>query len=368
MRIAVVPGDGIGPEVTAQSVRVLNALRDRDFDFELREWPAGAEAYQHSGVPLPQSTRAAVLEADAVLFGAIGDARFDHLERRLRPEQAILEIRGALGLYAGIRHIRIDSALAHLSPLQARLAAGTDIMLVRELAGDVYTGTPRGQRIAEDGFGSGEPEGFDTMRYSRPEVRRVAHAAFKIARSRSQRLHSVDKANVLETSRLWRNVLEEVGADYPDVRLTHIYADTAGMELVSRPSQFDTIVAPNLFGDMISDLASALSGSVALCATAMLGSRGTWLFEPGHGSAMDIAGRGTANPIASLRAAALLLRHAAGRDDLALRVERAIQSVMKKGLRTSDIQEPGTTVVGTKQIGDAIVHALNRNGSELAEV
>lgn len=358
MRIAVIPGDGIGPEVTAQSLRVLDALREHDFSFEIIELPAGARAYEHTGHPLPEHTVSTALDSHAILFGAVGDARYDHLDRNLRPEQAILGLRQRLELFASLRHVRVDPLLAHLSPLKPDLAANTDLMIVRELAGDVYMGSPRGRRVAPDGFGKGEPEGFDTMRYSRPEVERIAHAAFRVARARNRRLLSVDKANVLESSKLWREVLNEISGEYPDVELSHMYADTAGMALVSNPSQMDTIVAPNLFGDLLSDIASILTGSVALAATAMFGANGPSLFEPGHGTAMDIAGSDTANPLSAIRAAALMLRYAANRPDLAAKVEDAIQAVLHAGLRTADIHDGTTTRVGTVQMGEAIVRAI----------
>jgi 3-isopropylmalate dehydrogenase len=360
VRIAVIPGDGIGPEVTAQSLRVLEALRGYDFDFEAVELAAGAHAYEETGFSLPESTVRAALDSHAILFGAVGDARYDHLERHLRPEQAIVGLRQRLGLFASLRQVRVDPILAHLSPLRRDIAAQTDLMIVRELAGDVYMASPRGRRLAPDGIGKGEPEGFDTMRYSRPEVERIAHTAFKVARVRNKRLLSVDKANVLETSRLWREVISEISADYPDVQLSHMYADAAGMALVSSPTALDTVVAPNLFGDLLSDIASILTGSVALPATAMFGASGPYLFEPGHGSAMDIAGRDLANPLSSIRAMALMLHYAANRPDLAARVEEAIQCVLREGLRTADIHSHGTTRVGTRQMGDEIVRAIER--------
>lgn len=361
MKIAVIPGDGIGPEVTAQSILVLNSLRRHDFEFDAVELRAGAGAYEQTGNPLPDETIEAALNADGILFGAVGDSRYDHLERHLRPEQAILGLRWELGLFASFRQVRVDPLLAKLSCLREDLVANTDLMVVRELAGDVYMGTPRGRRTAPDGFGEGLPEGFDTMRYSLPEIARVAHAAFEVAGTRSRRLVSVDKANVLETSRYWREVVSEIGRDYPEVELSHMYADAAGMRLITEPTSFDTVLAPNLFGDLLSDIASVLTGSVALAASAMFGMTGRYLYEPGHGTAMDIVGQNRANPISSIRASALLLRHTAQRPDLANRVEAAIQSVLRAGYRTADIYCPGTRLVGTCEMGEAIAHAVQNS-------
>lgn len=254
--------------------------------------------------------------------------------------------------------MQIDASLAGLSPLKPELVSDLDIVIVRELSGDVYMGTPRGQRIAAEGAWEGDREGFDTMRYSEGEVRRVARVAFESARGRSKRLCSVDKANVLETSKLWRRIVTEVANDYPDVALTHMYADTAGVELIAQPKAFDTIVTGNLFGDLLSDAASGLTGSVALAASAMFGEAGSGMYEPGHGTALDLAGKDVANPVASIRAAALMLRHSGGRPDLADRVDAAVEEILKRGLRTADIHRPCTMLVGTRQMGDAIVQAI----------
>jgi 3-isopropylmalate dehydrogenase len=360
MQIAVLAGDGIGPDIVAQAVKVLDALRGHDFAPVLIEAPVGGAAYATHGDPLPEATLRLALASDAVLFGAVGDPRFDHLERALRPERAILGLRRALGLYASFRHVVVAPELASLSPLRAERVAGLDLLVVRELGGDVYTGRPRGVRVAPDGPFAGEREGYDTMRYADGEVRRVARLAFDAARRRRGRLASVDKANVLETSRVWRDVVAAVAADYPDVELSHLYADNALMQLVSHPTEFDVIVTGNLFGDLLSDAAGALAGSIGLTGSALLGDGPRGLYEAGHGSALDIAGRDLANPLACIRAAGLLLRHSLGRGDLADRIENAVRRVLRQGLRTAEIDEPGTTLVGTRAMGDAVVAALGR--------
>lgn len=365
-RIAFLPGEGIGPEVLAQARAVLEDLRGPGFDFDAVEAPVGAVACDAHGHPLPPSTLAAACAADAVLFGAVGDPRHDYLPRALRPEQAILGLRRGLGLYASLRHIRIDVATAVLPPLKASVVQGVDLLVVRELDGDVYTATPKGQRTAAEGPFAGDAEGFDSMRYAAGEVRRVAHVAFRAARARRGQLASVDKANVLETSRLWRQVVTAVGRDhYPDVQLRHWYADNAAMALVASPRDFDVVLAGNLFGDILSDVASVLTGSIGLPAAALLGDgepgRTRGLFEAGHGTALDIAGQDRANPVGCIRAAALLLRHALARPDLAGRVEAAVLAALAQGWRTADIagaDTPAHLRVGTQAMGDAIRQAL----------
>nr|WP_184857862.1 3-isopropylmalate dehydrogenase [Acidovorax soli] len=369
--IAFLPGEGIGPEVLAQARAVLEDLRGPGFGFDAVEVPVGAVACDAHGHPLPQATLAAACAADAVLFGAVGDPRHDHLPRALRPEQAILGLRRGLGLYASLRHIRIDAATAVLSPLKASVVQGVDLLVVRELDGDVYTATPKGQRIAAEEPFAGDAEGFDSMRYAAGEVQRVAHVAFRAARARRGQLASVDKANVLETSRLWRQVVSEVGRDhYPDVQLRHWYADNAAMALVASPRDFDVVLAGNLFGDILSDVASVLTGSIGLPAAALLGDgepgRTRGLFEAGHGTALDIAGQDRANPVGCIRAAALLLRHALARPDLADRVEAAVLAALAQGWRTADIAIPDTPAhlrVGTQAMGDAIRQALAPAGN-----
>jgi 3-isopropylmalate dehydrogenase len=362
-RIAVLPGEGIGPEIVAQARKVFEALRRFGFEAEWVEGAVGGVAYEMHGDPLPAETLALARGADAVLFGTVGDPRFDHLDRALRPERAILGLRRALGLYANLKHVAVPPALALLSPLREERVAGLDLLVVRELDGDVYTGQPRGRRTAPDGPFAGQREGFDTMRYAEGEVRRVARIAFEAARARRGGLASVDKANVLETSGLWRAVVREMAADYPDVTLTHLYADNALMQLISQPTRFDVIVTGNLFGDLLSDAASVLTGSIALSASALLGDGPRGMYEAGHGTALDIAGQDRANPIACVRAVALMLRHSLGRADLAVRVEDAVSSVLASGLRTADMaQAPGTRCIGTEHMGNAIVAALHADG------
>ncbi len=356
-RIAVLAGDGIGPEIVAQALKVLRALQGDGFELEFKEAPVGASAYQLTGTPLPQPTVELALACDAVLFGAVGDPRFDHLEAALRPERAILGLRRAMGLFANLKQVSVPGELAALSPLRPERVSGVDLLVVRELNGDVYTGQPRGVREAPDGPFAGEREGFDTMRYAEGEVRRIAHVAFKAAQYRSKRVCSVDKANVLATSRVWREVVVDVARDYPDVELTHLYADSAAMQLISHPGRFDVILAGNLFGDILSDAASVLTGSIGLPASALLGQGSRGMYEAGHGTALDIAGRDIANPLACIRAAALMLRHSLGRDDLAQRIEAAVTAVLRQGLRTADLAG-GTRVVGTSAMGDAVAAAL----------
>jgi 3-isopropylmalate dehydrogenase len=359
--IAALAGDGIGPEILAPALRLLRLLIDRGLDSRIEEAPVGAAAWQLTGQPLPEATLALARRADAVLFGCVGDARLDHLGP-LRPDVAIGGLRQGLGLIASLRQVRIPAELAALSPLRAERitgeGCGLDLLIVRELGGDVYFGQPRGQRQAPDGAFAAQPEGFDTMRYADGEVRRIARRAFALARSRRGRLVSADKANVLETSRLWRRVVGEVAAEFPDVELTHMYADNVAMQLVTAPRGFDVIVTANLFGDLLSDVATVLTGSVGLSASALFNEAGQALYEPGHGSALDIAGQDRANPIAALRCVALMLRHSLARADLADTVEAAIVQVLRAGLRTAEIyrtEELGTRCVGTAEMGEAVV-------------
>ena len=359
--IAVLPGDGIGPEVVRQAVKVLEALRSPDFDFRVEYAPVGGAAIELTGHPLPAATTDLALRADAVLFGTVGDPRHDGLGPDLRPEKAILGLRRSLGLFACLKSVVVPQDLAHLSPLQPGRVAGTDLLVVRELDGDAYTGQPKGERRAAEGPYAGQREGYDSMRYAEGEVVRVARMAFEAARQRRRRVCSVDKANVLASSRLWRSVVHAVAADYPDVQLSHAYADNAAMQLVADPRSFDVLLAGNLFGDILSDVASALTGSIGLPASALLGAGRQGLFEAGHGSALDIAGQDRANPLACIRAAGLMLRHALGRDDLAVRVEAAVVRVLRTGLRTHDLQGPGPAI-GTEAMGDAVVAALRQDG------
>jgi 3-isopropylmalate dehydrogenase len=350
MRIAVLPGDGIGPEVVAQAVRVLQKV---DASLQFQEAPVGGAAYDASGDPLPAATLKIAKEADAVLFGAVGDARYDKLERAKRPEQAILGLRKELGLFANLRPARVHPELADASALKPEVVSGLDILIVRELTGDIYFGEPKGIRKVGQ-----TREGFDTMRYSEPEIQRIARVAFEAARKRNQRVCSVDKANVLETSQLWREVVTAEARSFPDVELTHMYVDNAAMQLVRNPKHFDVIVTGNMFGDILSDEASMLTGSIGMLPSASLDEKRRGLYEPIHGTAPDIAGKGMANPLATILSAAMMLRYSLGKADAAERVEQAVTKVLKAGLRTPDIHTAGTRKVGTKEMGDAVVAAL----------
>jgi 3-isopropylmalate dehydrogenase len=355
MKIAVLPGDGIGPEIIAEAVRVLRALGER---FELEFADVGGAAYDRHGHPLPEATLKLAREADAVLFGAVGDWKYDRLERALRPEQAILGLRRSLGLFANLRPAILYPELAAASTLKPEVVAGLDLLIVRELTGDIYFGTPRGRRPAPDGAFAGQPEAFDTMRYARPEIERIARVAFEAARKRSRKVTSVDKANVLETFQFWKDVVTEVHAGYTDVQLEHMYVDNAAMQLVRLPTSFDVIVTGNMFGDILSDEAAMLTGSIGMLPSASLNEAGQGLYEPSHGSAPDIAGRGVANPLATILSAAMMLRHSLGRAEQAGRVEAAVKTVLAQGLRTADIAAGGARAVGTKEMGDAVVAAL----------
>ena len=357
--IAVLAGDGIGPEIVTEALKVLEALRAPDFQFTAKPAPVGGAAYLLTGHPLPEPTLELARSADAVLFGAVGDPRYDSLEPALRPERAILGLRRELGLFAALKRVCVPAELSSLSPLRHERIAGADMLVVRELNGDVYTGQPRGTRVAPDGPFAGEREGFDTMRYAEGEVRRIAHVAFKAAQGRGRRVCNVDKANVLATSRLWREVVVDVAREYPDVSLSHAYADNAAMRLITEPTAFDVILTANLFGDILSDAASVLTGSIGLPASALLGEGTRGMYEAGHGTALDIAGRGIANPVACIRAAALMLRHSLGRADLADRVESAVDAVLRAGVCTADLPSANGPV-GTREMGDAIVSALHQ--------
>jgi len=350
VKVAVLPGDGIGPEIIAQAVRVLQVL---DLQFDLEEAPVGGAAYEAHGHPLPESTLRLAQAADAVLFGAVGDWKYDQLERALRPEQAILGLRKALGLFANLRPARVHAELAAASALKPEVVAGLDILIVRELTGDIYFGEPKGVRDA-----GGEREGFDTMRYRESEIGRIARVAFEAARKRARRVCSVDKANVLETSQLWREVVSAEAAKYPDIELSHMYVDNCAMQLVRNPKQFDVIVTGNLFGDILSDEASMLTGSIGMLPSAALNESGKGLYEPIHGSAPDIAGRGVANPLATILSAAMMLRYSLRTPQAAERIEGAVARVLQDGLRTADIYTAGMRKVGTEQMGDAVVAAL----------
>ncbi len=355
MKIAVLPGDGIGTEIVAEAVKVLNAL---DLKFEMETAPVGGAAYDVAGHPLPESTLKLAQSADAILFGAVGDWKYDTLDRPLRPEQAILGLRKAMGLFANFRPAICYEELTHASSLKPELVSGLDILIIRELTGDIYFGQPRGRRVATDGHFPGAEEAFDTMRYSRPEVERIAHVAFQAARKRNKRVTSVDKSNVLETFQLWKDVMVEIGQQYPDVALDHMYVDNAAMQLVKEPKRFDVVVTGNMFGDILSDEASMLTGSIGMLPSASLNSQNQGLYEPSHGSAPDIAGKGIANPLATILSAAMMLRFSLQQPEAADRIEAAVKKVLAQGLRTSDIYSEGTTKVGTREMGDAVVKAL----------
>ncbi|MGR4870780.1 3-isopropylmalate dehydrogenase [Variovorax sp. LARHSF232] len=357
MKIAVLPGDGIGTEIVEQALRVLDVL---DLKFEKETALVGGAAYEAHGHPLPDSTLKLAKEADAVLFGAVGDWKYDKLDRPLRPEQAILGLRKNLGLFANFRPAICYEQLVGASSLKPELIAGLDILIIRELTGDIYFGQPRGRRTAVDGHFPGAEEAFDTMRYSRPEVERIARVAFEAARKRNKRVTSVDKANVLETFQFWKDIVTEVHKDYPDVELDHMYVDNAAMQLVKAPKKFDVIVTGNMFGDILSDEAAMLTGSIGMLPSASLNSSNQGLYEPSHGSAPDIAGKGVANPLATILSAAMMLRFSLNQPESADRIESAVQHVLAQGLRTADIWAEGTKRVGTREMGDAVVAAITK--------
>ncbi len=357
--LLLLPGDGIGPEAMAE-VRKIIAYMNAELGagFETDEGLVGGSAYDAHGVAISEGDMEKALAADAVLFGAVGDWKYDKLDRPLRPEQAILGLRKNLGLFANFRPAICYEQLVGASSLKPELIAGLDILIIRELTGDIYFGQPRGRRQATDGLFPGADEAFDTMRYSKPEIERIAHVAFQAARKRGKKVTSVDKANVLETFQFWKDVVTEVHQQYPDVELEHMYVDNAAMQLVKRPKAFDVIVTGNMFGDILSDEASMLTGSIGMLPSASLNSKGQGLYEPSHGSAPDIAGKGVANPLATILSAAMMLRYSLNQEEAAARIEAAVQKVLAQGLRTPDIYSEGTTKVGTAQMGDAVLKAL----------
>jgi 3-isopropylmalate dehydrogenase len=355
MKIAVLPGDGIGQEIITEALKVLVALRREGLHIETEQALVGGAAYDATGTPLPEATLKLVTQADGILFGAVGGPQYDALPRDKRPEQGILGIRKNLGLFANLRPAVLYPALANASSLKPQIVAGLDIMIVRELTGDIYFGTPRGISKNE----SGERVGVNTMTYRESEIRRIAHVGFKTAVKRGKRLCSVDKMNVLETTQLWRDVVIEVAPEYPQVELTHMLVDNAAMQLVRNPKHFDVIVTGNMFGDILSDEASMLTGSIGMLPSASLDANNKGLYEPIHGSAPDIAGKGVANPLATILSAAMMMRYTFGREDMAARLEKAVQTVLGQGLRTADIYEAGTQKVSTAQMGDAVCKALS---------
>jgi 3-isopropylmalate dehydrogenase len=355
LKIAVLPGDGIGPEIVGEARKVLDVLRRDGLRIEIDEAPIGGAAYDAAGHPLPDATLACARAADAVLLGAVGGPKWDTTDpNQPRPEQGLLGIRKALGLFANLRPALLYPELAAASTLKPDVVAGLDIVIIRELTGDIYFAEPRGRRTTAEG----EREGFDTMRYAEGEIARIARVGFETARKRQRRLTSVDKANVLDTSMLWREVVTEVARDYPDVQLSHMYVDNAAMQLVRAPKSFDVIVTGNLFGDILSDEASMLAGSIGMLPSASLDARGKGLYEPIHGSAPDIAGQDRANPLATILSVAMMFRHTFARDDVAQRIEHAVRATLRKGLRTPDIAGDGERVVGTRDMGEAVAAAL----------
>ena len=354
MKIAVLPGDGIGPEIVAQAVKVLEALRSDGLKIEMEYAHLGGAGYDAAGDPFPPATEKLALAADAVLLGAVGGYQYDTLPRPMRPEQGLLRIRKGLGLFANLRPALVYPELVNASSLKPELVSGLDIMILRELTGDIYFGQPRGIRTLDNG----EQQGFDTMLYSESEIRRVAHVGFQIALKRGKKLCSVDKANVLDTSMFWREVVIEVAKEYPAVALSHMYVDNAAMQLVRNPKQFDVIVTGNIFGDILSDEASMLTGSIGMLPSASLDANNKGLYEPSHGSAPDIAGKDIANPLATILSVAMMMRYTFNDETTAQRTEGAVKKVLASGLRTGDIFEPGTQKIACSAMGDAVVAAL----------
>ena len=352
--IAVLPGDGIGPEIIAQAVRVLEVFKARGFDVQFQFAPLGGAAYNEHGAPYPEFTQNLCRKADAVLLGAVGGPQYDNIERALRPERGLLAIRKDLNLFANLRPAILYPELANASTLKPEVVAGLNILIVRELTGDIYFAEPRGISQLADGT----REGVNTMRYHESEIRRIGHIAFQAAQKRNKKLCSVDKANVLETTELWKQIMTEISADYPEVELSHMYVDNAAMQLVKAPKQFDVMVTGNIFGDILSDEASMLTGSIGMLPSASLNETGKGMYEPSHGSAPDIAGQDKANPLATILSAAMMLRYSFNQDAFADEIEQAVQTVLKQGLRTADIFEEGCTLVGCTAMGDAVVAAL----------
>jgi 3-isopropylmalate dehydrogenase len=359
-KIAVLPGDGIGQEIVREAVNVLQALRRDGLALELEPADIGATAYRAGGQPLPEATLRLARSADAILFGAVGDATLDHLPRELRPDRGgILRLRQELGLYANLRPVKLHPQLAAASTLKPEIIEGLDLLIVRELSSDVYFGQPRGIRRIESGPWQGRREGYDTMRYHEGEVERICELAVRFARARRRGLCSVEKSNVLETSEVWKDAAATVAARHPDIDYRTMYVDNAAMQLVRRPTQFDVIVTGNLFGDILSDQAAMLTGSIGMLPSASLGEGRVGLYEPIHGSAPDIAGKDIANPLATILSAAMMLRESLGEPDAASRIERAVSRVLDQGLRTADIAAAGSTAIGTAAMGAAVVRALN---------
>ncbi len=354
-KIAVLPGDGIGPEIIAEAVKVLATLQKSGLDVELEYGLIGGAAYDETGMPLPQETIELAKRADAVLLGAVGGYKWESLDISLRPEKGLLGIRQALNLFANLRPAILYPQLATASTLKEEVVSGLNLMIVRELTGGIYFGQPRGIRLTENG----EKEGYNTLVYSQSEIKRIGQVAFDIARKRQGRLCSVDKANVLESTELWRDTMASMASTYPDVELSHMYVDNAAMQLVRAPKQFDVMVTTNMFGDILSDCASMLTGSIGMLPSASLDENSKGMYEPIHGSAPDIAGQNVANPLATILSVAMMLRYSLDEPALADRVEKAVSDVLDKGLRTADIYSEGTEKIGTSEMGDAIIAALS---------
>ena len=352
MKIAVLPGDGIGPEIVAQAVKVLDAL---NLNLEMTEAPIGGAGYEASGDPLPADTLQLAKEADAVLLGAVGDWKYDTLERHLRPERGLLRIRKELNLFANLRPALLYPELADASTLKPEVVSGLDIMIVRELTGDIYFGQPRGIST----LANGEREGVNTMRYAESEIRRIGRVAFDIAMKRNKKVCSVDKANVLECTELWRQVMIELSADYPEVELSHMYVDNAAMQLIRAPKQFDVMVTGNIFGDILSDEASMLTGSIGMLPSASLDANNKGMYEPSHGSAPDLAGKNIANPLATILSAAMMMRYTFNDELHALKIENAVKKALAQGYRTADIVTAGCKNVSCSDMGNAVLAALN---------
>ena len=353
--VLILPGDGIGPEITAEAVKVLNKLVETDgLDISMEEDLVGGAAYDVHGVPLADETMQKAHDADAVLLGAVGGYKWESLDISVRPEKGLLRLRKEMELFANLRPAMLFPQLASASTLKPEIVAGLDILIVRELTGGIYFGQPRGIRTLENG----ERQGYNTYVYSESEVKRIAHVAFQAAMKRGKKLTSVDKANVLEVTEMWREIIDEIAPEYPEVEVNHMYVDNAAMQLVLNPKQFDVMVTGNMFGDILSDEASMLTGSIGMLASASLDKNNKGMYEPSHGSAPDIAGQNKANPLATIMSAAMMLRYTLGREDLAVKIEDAISKVLDQGLRTGDIMEDGMTQVTCSEMGDAVVAAL----------
>jgi 3-isopropylmalate dehydrogenase len=354
IKIAVLAGDGIGPEIVAQAQRVLEVLREDGLSIETESGLVGGSAYDKTGDPLPQATIDLCAQSDAIMFGSIGGPQYDQLERSKRPEQGLLRLRKHFDLFANLRPAVVYPELADASTLRADVVAGLDILILRELTSDIYFGQPRGIHVNA----AGQREGFDTMRYNEAEIARIAHSGFQAAGKRRKRLTSIDKANVLETTQLWKDVVTEVGKQYPEIELSHMYVDNAAMQLVRNPKQFDVMLCGNMFGDILSDEASMLTGSIGMLPSASLNAKNFGLYEPIHGSAPDIAGKGVANPLATILSVAMMMRYSLSNEAAAVRIETAVKKVLASGLRTADIAKPGQATVGTAAMGDAVIAAL----------